>query len=194
MFELLYIINGDFMKINPEMENIDSFAKVLLTAARTAPKAKGIDNIVTGILDENDREKVADYMDKIAEEKGGPFGFFKRDADNLRNSNGCIVIGVKSNRGEGLNCGMCGMTCADMANRTKSDDYNGPICGFKIMDLGIALGSAGAKAKDMCIDNRMMYTVGLAVKKMGLLDADVVIGMPLSVKGKNPFFDRIQKK
>ena len=58
------------------------------------------------------------------------------------------------------------------------------------MDLGIALGSAVKTAADLNIDNRMMYTIGSAAKALGLLDADVIIGIPLSVSGKNIFFDR----
>jgi uncharacterized ferredoxin-like protein len=35
-----------------------------------------------------------------------------------------------------------------------------------------------------------MYTLGAAARKLGLLDCDVVVGIPLAVGGKNPFFDR----
>ena len=61
---------------------------------------------------------------------------------------------------------------------------------FKYADLGIAVGAAAAKAKDLCIDNRDMYTLGAAARVSGLLDADVVFGFPLSVTGKYIFFDR----
>jgi uncharacterized ferredoxin-like protein len=37
-----------------------------------------------------------------------------------------------------------------------------------------------------------MYSVGAAAKKLNLLDSDVIIGIPLSGTGKNPFFDRPQ--
>ena len=60
----------------------------------------------------------------------------------------------------------------------------------KYIDLGIAIGAAAAKAKDLCIDNRVMYTLGAAARISGLLDVDVVFGIPLSVTGKNIFFDR----
>jgi uncharacterized ferredoxin-like protein len=40
------------------------------------------------------------------------------------------------------------------------------------------------------IDNRIMYTIGAAARKLKLLDADVVLGFPLSVTGKSPYFDR----
>ena len=58
------------------------------------------------------------------------------------------------------------------------------------MDLGITLCSAVKLADDLGIDNRMMYTIGVAAQSLGLLDSDVIIGIPLSVTGKNPYFDR----
>jgi len=61
---------------------------------------------------------------------------------------------------------------------------------FQAMDLGIALGSAVKLASDLSVDNRIMYTIGAAAKKSGLLDSDVIIGIPLSVSGKNIYFDR----
>ena len=58
------------------------------------------------------------------------------------------------------------------------------------MDLGIALGSAVKTASEMNIDNRLMYTLGAAAKELELLDADVIIDIPLSATGKNIYFDR----
>jgi uncharacterized ferredoxin-like protein len=36
---------------------------------------------------------------------------------------------------------------------------------------------------------KLLYTVGAGAKKQGFLDADIIIGIPLSVTGKNPYFD-----
>ena len=58
------------------------------------------------------------------------------------------------------------------------------------IDLGIALGSAVKLAAELSIDNRIMCTIGAAAKRLNLLDSDVVMGIPLSATGKNPFFDR----
>jgi len=35
-----------------------------------------------------------------------------------------------------------------------------------------------------------MYSVGVAAKKLGVMDADVVVGIPISAEGKNIYFDR----
>ena len=40
------------------------------------------------------------------------------------------------------------------------------------------------------VDNRIMYRIGVAARKLKLIDADFVMGIPLSVSGKNIYFDR----
>ena len=45
-------------------------------------------------------------------------------------------------------------------------------------------------AAELNIDNRLMYTIGAGAMEMKVLDADMIIGLPLSVAAKNIFFDR----
>ncbi len=180
------------MILNPESEVLEALAKSILLAARTAPKAKGVDDIVTALVEKKDVEVLASTRERLADQKGEGFTFLKRDAANLRNAGAAVLIGVKTSGAAGLNCGACGFeTCAEMLNRQKVEvDFSGPHCMLKYVDLGIAIGAATAKAKDFCIDNRVMYSIGAAARVSGLLDADVVFGIPLSVTGKNIFFDR----
>ncbi len=176
------------MKVNPELEAIDTMAKIILTSARTAPKAKGEDEIVTGIID--DKEALALEMERISE-RDEKSAFFKRDADNIRNAEAVLLIGLNFKKPPGVNCKACGHDCSTiLKQKTIAGDYSGPVCSIRAIDLGIAIGSAAAKAKDLSIDNRVMYTVGVAARKMGLMDAQIILGIPLSVKGKNIFFDR----
>ena len=60
------------------------------------------------------------------------------------------------------------------------------------MDLGIAIGSAVSVATDARVDNRVMFSIGRAAMEMKLLGDRVcqMVGIPLSVSGKSPFFDR----
>jgi len=181
------------MILNPESEVLETLAKSILLAARTAPKAKGVDDIVTALVEKEDVEILASAMEKLADEKGAGFiSPFKRDAANLRKAGAAVLIGVKASGAAGFDCRACGFeTCAEMLNRQKVEaEFKGPNCMFKYADLGIAVGAAAAKAKDLCIDNRVMYTVGAAARVSGLLDVDVAFGIPLSVTGKNIFFDR----
>jgi uncharacterized ferredoxin-like protein len=92
-----------------------------------------------------------------------------------------------------VNCGACGYkSCKDIlaGGKREGEDFTGPVCIFQAIDLGIALGSEVKLAGELNIDNRTMYTVGAAAKKLSLLDSELIIGIPLSVTGKNPYFDR----
>ncbi len=172
-----------------EREGVLTVARLMAVAARTAPKTRGIDDIIVEVIeDEKTLEKIADKMDEIAEEKSAPF--FSRDADCLRKSEALVLIGVNSSGPCGLNCGMCGADCETLEERTSDVEFAGPLCGFKLIDLGIALGSAAKVANDHVVDNRLMYTIGVAARALGVVDADVVIGIPLSATGKNIYFDR----
>jgi uncharacterized ferredoxin-like protein len=181
---------GD-MKLNPEKEVVEKLALELLVCARTAPKARGQDNLELAIVtDKDELEMIAQEMERIAE-RGEAFKFFKRDADNIRNSEALVLISVDFKNPVGVNCGACGYTCDTITKvERKVLDYEGPICAMRLIDLGIAIGSAVAKAKDLCLDNRVMYTVGVAVKRLGLMPGQVILGIPLSVKEKNIYFDR----
>ncbi len=178
------------MKQNPELEIIESLANTILVAARTAPKGKGVDDIVTFLLNEADRMQLADKMEELSEIK--EMKFLIRDAKNIRDADSLILIGLKSSGVSSLNCGACGFkTCKEMLEQKEVKvEFTGPHCMIKYMDLGIAVGSAVSKAKDLCIDNRVLYSAGAAACYFDMIDADVAMAIPLSVKGKNIFFDR----
>ena len=58
-------------------------------------------------------------------------------------------------------------------------------------DLGIALGSAVKTAQIHNVDNRIFYSAGVAALSLGYLpDCTTAYGIPLSITGKNIFFDR----
>jgi len=179
------------MKLNPEKEAVEKLALELLVAARTAPKARGQDELQLALITEKEElEKIAQEMERVAE-RGEAFKFFKRDADNLRNSEALVLISLDFKRPVGVNCGACGFTCESiLKEERKMLDYEGPVCAMRLIDLGIAIGSAVSRAKDLCLDNRVMYTIGVAVKRLGLMPGQVILGIPLSVKGKNIYFDR----
>jgi uncharacterized ferredoxin-like protein len=177
---------------NPELQCIDILAREILVAARTAPKAKGKDDLITGILERDEQEILARVMEGMADERGERFVFFKRDARNIRDADTVVLIGLRNAGVAGLNCGACGYKECDLmleAQKVKTD-FEGPQCSIKYMDLGIALGCAAAKAKDLCLDNRIFYSAGTAAITAEMIKADIAMAIPLSVKGKNIFFDR----
>jgi uncharacterized ferredoxin-like protein len=103
-------------------------------------------------------------------------------------------MAVRGDRSAGLNCGSCGYKeCQefDKADKKLGKDFVGPTCIFKAMDLGISLGSAAKTASILNVDNRLMYRVGTAASKLKLLpQATIIIGIPVSTRGKSIYFDR----
>jgi len=179
-----------------EKEAVRMAANLAAAAARTAPKTRGVDSIKTLILEGEDLEALASAMEAKVHQKAHSLSGYARDARNVRNAAAVMLIGVtgEPKRAEDpLNCGACGYgTCAAFlaTEKREGEDFRGPLCMFQSVDLGIALGSVAKMFSELNIDNRMMYTLGAAARRLGLLDCDVIIGFPLSVSGKNPFFDR----
>jgi uncharacterized ferredoxin-like protein len=182
--------------VEAQGEGVRLAAALMATAARTAPKTRGLDSVETLILDGDDLEILAQAMEAKVVEKGGKLPSFSRDAKNVRASAAVLLIGVTGepkNPKVPLDCGACGYAgCAEFIDATKSEgeDFRGPLCMFQAVDLGIALGSAAKAAGLFNIDNRIMYTVGAAARKLKLLRSDVIIGFPLSATSKSPYFDR----
>jgi uncharacterized ferredoxin-like protein len=175
-----------------EKDALLQVAKLMLVSARTAPKSAGIDDILTLIVYGKEKDAIADKMEQIGEER--KLEGFKRDAKNVRDSEIIILIGVRGSKSFGLNCGACGYkSCKEFekANKESGEDFLGPTCLFKALDLGIALGSAAKTASMLNVDNRIMYRIGSAARKLKMLsEGTVIIGIPISAKGKSIYFDR----
>lgn len=169
-----------------EWEAALAAAKAICAAARTAPKACGVDHLDSAILTCEDKDTVAAKMREIGGAMGERGGFFVRDAGNVDAAQVLVLIGAKyETRRLGQMCRLCGFDDCGACEAA------GAACVFTAMDLGIALGSAVSIAADLRIDNRMMFTAGQAAAALGLLGAyKMIIGIPLSVSGKTPFFDR----
>ena len=160
-------------------------AQLMCAAARTAPKTRGIDKIVTLILTGDELSALADKMEEIDERRNGTNRtHFTRDAGNLRASQAVVLIGVRKFC-YGLNCKYCGFEGCEDCGKAEG------TCVFSSVDLGIAVGSAVSKAADLRVDCRVMYSVGNAASEMDYDEKDIIwLGIPLSIKGKSPFFDR----
>jgi uncharacterized ferredoxin-like protein len=170
---------------NVRTENLLKVAKQMMLAARTAPKARGIDHLEIAIVESKDIELISQKMHEIGTELNLP-GFI-RDAENILQAPVMLLIGTKIKSMGLKKCGHCGF--ADCEEKDKK--ANVP-CSFNTGDLGIAIGSAVSIAMDNRVDNRIMYSVGDVIVELGLLGKDVKIayGIPLSATSKNPFFDR----
>ena len=156
----------------------------MMTAARTAPKGKGIDIIEVAMVTDEDINRLSEKMVSISEETG--LKFFLRDAENILQAEALLIIGTRQ-QVQGLNCGHCGfLTCERKPLAVP--------CALNMVDVGIAVGSACATAADLRLDTRVMFSAGLAAQQLGMLgDCSCVMAIPVSASSKNPFFDRKPK-
>ncbi len=167
-------------------------AKLMLLSARTAPKSGGKDDILTNIVLGSEKDVLAAEMDKIADERKNEG--FRRHGQNVRESAAVVLIGVRGTKSYGLSCGACGYSsCKEFDDTVKRDgnDFIGPSCVFKALDLGVALGSAVKTASALNVDNRIVYRIGTAAKRLKLLpEGTVIMAIPISAQGKNMYFDK----
>ena len=156
-------------------EHVLGVARQMMTAARTAPKGKGVDVIETALVTGEDLKKLSEKMSAMAEELG--MKFFLRDAANVLQAECVVIIGTRE-QAQGLNCGHCGFpTCAGRSE--------GVPCALNTVDVGIAVGSACAMAADMRVDTRVMFSAGLAAQRMNWLkDCKAVFAIPVSEIGR----------
>ncbi|HVN67610.1 MAG TPA: DUF2148 domain-containing protein [Candidatus Sulfotelmatobacter sp.] len=163
---------------------VERIAEDICLAARTAPKARGLDLLESAIVKGDDILKLSAKMKEIGERER--HNTFLRDSENIKNAQAIVLLGTRLKILGLKYCSFCGQP--DCAAAEKA----GVICAYNSGDLGIAIGSAVAVAADRRLDNRVMYSVGKAAVEMKLLGEGVAIafGIPLAATGKNPFFDR----
>ena len=160
-------------------EAVKTVADLMALSALTAPKGKGEDFLEIKVLVGEDKDKIAEDMITIANERNIPN--FKRDGDNVRDSQALVLIGLKGHEGAGLKCMACGYeSCSDFNKAKLEGDFTGPNCSIRLLDMGIALGSAVKTASTHNVDNRIMYRAGVSALRLGLMESNTVMGIPLS--------------
>jgi uncharacterized ferredoxin-like protein len=157
----------------------------MLSAARTAPKGGGKDNLTLALVEGQTIKELSDRLKILAVENEMPSA--ARDVENILNCDYIVLLGTKLAPYALKKCGLCGFK-----NCQEKDEHPNFACIFNTGDLGIAIGSAVSIAADWRVDTRIMYTAGCAALALGLLWKDVKIAyaIPISISGKNPFFDR----
>lgn len=163
-------------------------AELMAVSARTAPKTAGQDYVEIKVIGGDKIEKLAEEMINYGKESKK--GNFDRDGENVRNSQQVLLLSLNKADVIGLDCGACGFDKCEELKLKSGSEFDGPICAWRLIDLGIALGSAVKTASLLNVDNRIMYRIGVAAKKMGLIEGELVVGIPISASGKNIYFDR----
>jgi uncharacterized ferredoxin-like protein len=176
-----------------ERQGLMETANLMAVSARTAPKSGGVDDILTAIVYGAEVGALAADMEKMAVER--KIDRWSSQAKEIKGSEVIVLIGVRGTKRYATNCGACGYkSCDDFekAEKRLGQDFAGPSCIFKAMDLGIAVCSAVKTASLLNADNRIFYRIGAAARRLNYLpEATLIMGIPLSSKGKNPYFSRL---
>ncbi|MGI6037141.1 MAG: ferredoxin, partial [Limnochordia bacterium] len=78
-----------------EARAVMAVAEKMLVAARTAPKARGRDNLVTAIVTPGPLlEQLRGKMRELGPQSG--FGAFERDAENIAQVQAIVLLGTKA--------------------------------------------------------------------------------------------------
>ena len=167
-------------------QSILHIAEKMVIAARTAPKGKGMNFLESMIVTGEDIAHIAHKMKEIGNRPNTTPAFI-RDADNILNAGALVLLGTRIGSLGLTYCSLCGFE--NCAEKEKHPEHP---CAFNTGDLGIAVGSAASVAMDARVDNRIMYTVGMAAKELGIMGPEIKIiyCIPLSASSKNIFFDR----
>lgn len=175
-----------------ERQGVLETANLMVVAARTAPKSGGVDDLFTAVIVGQEIGFLADDMEKMGAERN--VKEWGQQAPEVRNSDAIVLIGVKGTKRYITNCGACGYgSCNEFEKAEKKlrQDFEGPTCIFKALDLGVAVCSAAKVASILNVDNRIFYRIGAAAKRLHYMpEASIIMGLALSAKGKNPYFDR----
>ncbi len=169
---------------------LDIVAQLMALSARTAPKTRGEDFIELKILPKGERERLGRAMIEFGERQNDKK--FVRDGNNVVGSDSLLLIGLGEHGSAGTNCNGCGfMSCGGFDEQEKKEGiFGGPNCAMRLIDLGIAIGSAVKMASLLNADNRIMFRAGAMARSEGMMESEVVIGIPISATGKSIYFDR----
>lgn len=185
-------------------EAVAQVAKLMAAAAITAPKSGGqlflagkhtfMETVI--VDDEETLAQLAGWMRARGKERREAIWF--RDAEVAEAIDAVLLVGIADWYPPNYDCGACGYaTCAEFLHATKAlrDDsaeleFAGPTCNLRDIDLGIAVGSAAKTAAIHSIDCRCQTRIAVAARKLGIIRADIAVGLSLSLTHKAVGFDR----
>ena len=184
-------------------DTVRQVAKLMAAAAITAPKSggqlflAGKHNFMETVIVEDPatRHELAEWMRARGKERREVIWF--RDAGRGRSHRRCSwsasPTGTTQLRLRGLRLRHLRRVPPrhqGPARRLRRARVRRPTCNLRDIDLGIAIGSAAKTAAIHSIDCRCQTRIAVAARKLGIIHADVAVGLSLSLTHKAVGFDR----
>lgn len=160
------------------MKGIDVIDELMKISADSAPRAMDT-KIDVEILEESEKEMVVEEMFQLADELNDER--YREGGETVQSSKSLILVDLDEKNTLGLDCRACGYKdCDEFLEKESEGIFEGPNCVFRMIDMGIAIGYAIKTAKLHNMKGRITVRAGLAAKNLGLSDARVCIGIPVS--------------
>ncbi len=159
---------------------MDNITDLMAISAKSAPKVEGISNLEIAILDDAEKEILAEEMFQLADEFNDES--YSSLGINIESAERIMLIGLEDPSSIGLDCKACGFKdCAEFDEKSQKGIFEGPNCIFKVLDLGIALGSALKTAMMHNVRADVIIKGGLAAKDIGLSSSTVCLAIPVTL-------------
>ncbi len=166
---------------------IEIISDLMAVSASTVPKAGGESFIDISLLDDGEREILAEEMfqlsDELNDEEYSKYGrIIEEEALAV------LLIGLKDHPPLGIDCRGCGFKdCNEFQSTTAEGIFKGPNCVYRVLDMGMSLGSALKTAGTHNVRASVMIKGGLAAKNVGLSTANVCIAVPIILDENLPY-------
>ncbi len=174
-------------------------ARLLLASGTTSPRVGGVGECSIHIIeDECAIEDLCQDIERMSSD-GKNWGFFKRDAQMLRDADAVLVITSMrcATDPADTNCNMCGrLTCEYLKEEEKLPDepgvaFRGPLCTFRANNISYAVDGIVSQARNLGIDYGVYWSAGAAAMRMKLVPKNTgfALAVGISVTEKSPFRD-----
>ncbi len=158
----------------------DIVAKLMAISAVNTHREDMPSRLDVTVLDEAEREILVEEMFQMAEKNDDEI--YSQMGESIRNSKDLILVGLDDDTTLGLDCQACGFSsCEELSKIRKEDIFEGPNCVFRVIDLGIAVGSALRTANVHNVKGEVMIKGGIAAKRVGLSTSRVVLAVPIYI-------------
>lgn len=193
-------------------------ARLMANAALTAPKGGGVDSCQCEVVwGEEDLDRIAGEMENSLVFHYEPRLLRNRvltEAAMVRESDCVLFVGSYRSGDSPLDagCGFCAgrMNCSyfyeshvfksgqpdfldldeERRQRRERSLIYGPLCSLRVVDHGIAVGSAMKLSTTLFVDAMPFFSVGVAGMRLGYCRrSQMVVGICVASKQKNPYVD-----